>query len=100
MKVFPMIARIHIKNPDEDEGENFTLWLPLFILVPLALILLLVLFLVALPFLLLATVFTWQIGWWRWVWFSITALFKTMQESSGLSIHVEEDRQEIYIDLN
>ena len=55
MKRPPMVVSLHFRSYDEDrKNEWFKLWLPLFIIAPVALIVLLALFLVTLPFLLLS----------------------------------------------
>ncbi len=99
MKRPPMFVTLRI-NPGKDyEDDGFTLWIPLFIVVPILFIILLALFLVALPFLIISLIFTWQEEWWSWLTFSVVAFFRTMHELPGLKVDIEDGRQKIFIDV-
>ncbi len=84
MKWPPYLLKIHIEN----ENSSFPIWLPLFIIGPILLILLLALFLIALPFMLLAMIFTWEYEWWRSFFLFFPLLFGLFTELSGLDIDV------------
>jgi hypothetical protein len=99
MKMPPMFVTLRINPRDGDEEEGFTLWIPLFIIVPLVLIILLALFLVALPFLILSVILTWRFDWLRWLAFALPAFFGTMHELSGIKVDVVDGRQKIFIDV-
>ncbi len=99
MKMPPMFATVKINQQDGDEEEGFTLWIPLFIIVPLTLIILLALFLVALPFLILSVILTWRFDWLRWLAFAVFAFFQMASELPGLNIDVLDGRQKVFIDL-
>ena len=89
----PVLLRVHIKN----RRHSIRFWLPLFIIVPVILIVLLALFLVALPFMLISLIITWNAGWLRYLWYGIPAFFRTMYELAGLKIDVEDRKNKIYI---
>ena len=97
MKRPPMLISLKFRSNKDENARGFGLWIPLFIVVPIALILLLALFLVMLPFLLVSLAFTWQMGWWRWLIFGIPAFFKTMYALTGLKVELEDHRQKIHI---
>ena len=97
MKCPPMLISLKFHSTDDEHDGGWGLWIPLFILAPIALVLLLALFLIALPFLLISVLFTWQVGWWRWLVFAVPAFFKTMHELPGLKVDVEAGKQKIYI---
>jgi hypothetical protein len=99
MKMPPLFATVSVSHPDGDEENGFTLWVPLFIIVPLAMIILLALFLVALPFLLLSFMFTWEADWVQWLARAAPAFFKMGSELPGLHINVLAGRQKVFIDV-
>lgn len=101
MKRPPMVLSLHFSSHGKDEeGEGFRLWLPLFIIAPVALIILFALFLVALPFLLLSFLFTWYTGWWRILWYGIPVFVNTLHELPGLNVDIEDRKQKIYIAIH
>jgi hypothetical protein len=77
--------------------QSFGLWIPLFILAPIFLLILLAILLVALPFLVIAFIFTWNIWWWEWLWFGIKALFATLHSLPGLQIDIDDRNTHISI---
>ena len=98
MKCPPMVISLKFRCNKEDEDRGgFGLWLPLFIIAPVILLILLALFLVALPFMLISLIITWNAGWLRYLWYGIHAFFKTMHELPGLKIDVEDRKNKIYI---
>ncbi len=92
-----MLISLRFRSNADQHGRGFGLWIPLFILVPIAMVFLLALFLIALPFLLVSLIFTWDMGWWRWLVFGVPVFFKTMHALPGLKVDVEEGKQKIYI---
>jgi hypothetical protein len=99
MKFPPMVVYMKVGANQDEQNSGFCLWIPLFILVPIALIMLLALLLIALPFLLISVLITWDVKWLRWVMFSIQAFFKTTHELTGLKLDIEDGKQKIYIDV-
>jgi hypothetical protein len=95
MKRPPMIVSFKINSKDTKHG--FGLWVPLFIIGPIALIILLALFLVALPFILLSFLFTWNLRWWRYLIMGVPAFFNTMHSLPGLKIDISDKQNDIYI---
>jgi hypothetical protein len=75
----------------------FGLWIPLFIIGPIALIFLLALFLIALPFVLISMFFTWRWGYWRYAAFSVPAFFRIICALPGLKVDVEDGAQHILV---
>jgi hypothetical protein len=101
MKCPPMIVSLRFYSHEEDEESGgFRLWVPLFIIAPVAIVILLALFLIALPFLLISLLFTWDIGWWRILWHGIPAFFNTLHELSGLNVDVENQDKKIFIGVH
>jgi hypothetical protein len=101
MKRLPMIVSLQLRSHNEDgESEGCRLWVPLFIIAPIAIIILLALFLVALPFLLISFLLTWYTGWWRILWYGIPAFFNTLHALPGLNVDVENQKQKIYITIH
>jgi hypothetical protein len=96
MKWQPMLVSLRFRS-GAHANHGFGLWIPLFILGPIALIILLVLFLIALPFLLLSLLFTWDLGWWKWLAFGVPTVFSTMHELKGLEVDVAEGKRKIYL---
>jgi uncharacterized metal-binding protein len=88
MKWPPYGLRLRLHNPRRSLG----LWLPLFLLGPIALVFLLAFFLIVLVFAILATVFTWQFKWWRPLVVGVPALVRTLWSLRGLSVDVENGR--------
>ena len=84
MKWPPHSLTLKVRNPRRSIG----IWLPLFVLGPVALIFLLVFFLIVLVFAILATVFTWQVKWWRPLFVGIPAVVRALWSLRGLSVDV------------
>jgi hypothetical protein len=77
--------------------HDFELWIPLFILAPAFLAILLAVVLIALPFLLVAFIFTWNIMIWRWLWFGIRGLFSVLHSLPGTKIDIDDRKERISI---
>ena len=76
----PMLMRIRIKS----KNTRFGLWLPLFLLFPIAL----VIFIVLSPFILLGIIITWHTGWGKLALFSLSAAFVACWSLKGLKVDV------------
>ncbi len=93
MKRPPYGLTLKLRNPRRSLG----LWLPLFLLGPIALVFLLAFFLIVLVFAILATIFTWQLRWWRPIIVGIPALFRMLWSLRGLSVDVEKDGGKVQV---
>ena len=81
----PYMMMLRIRNP----RHRFALWLPLFLIWPVALVFLLAIFLILLPFALLAMLFTWQTGWWRPAVLGVPAIVRVACTLRGLTVDVD-----------
>ncbi len=77
--------------------HGFSIWLPLFIIGPIALIFLLALCLIALPFLLLSLLFTWRWYWLEYAVIGIPAFFAIVWSLPGLKVDVDDEGQHVLI---
>jgi len=100
MKRPPMIVQLKINNSQEEHHKGFYLWFPLFILAPIAFVLLLTMLIIALPFMFLFTLLTWDFRLVRWIIFGIKAFFSTAHELPGSKLEVEDGKKYINIDVN
>ena len=89
----PYLMQFKIRSPQ----HGFSIWLPLFIIGPIALIFLLALFLIALPFLLLSLLFTWRWYWLEYAVIGIPAFFAIMWSLPGLKVDVEDGEQHVVV---
>lgn len=99
MKRPPMFMVIKIASNERESGSSFDLWIPLFIIGPIALILLLALLLISLPFIFLSFLFSWNAAWWRRLWYGIPSFFQLMHSLPGLNVDVENKRNTVYLDI-
>ena len=83
----------------KENGHDFMLWIPLFIIVPIVLLILLAIFLIVLPFLLISLIFTWNMWWWRYLWHGVPAIFQTLHSLKGTNVDLDDSRQKIYIKI-
>jgi hypothetical protein len=89
----PMLMHVKIKN----ERTNFGLWLPLFLLLPLAL----VVFIVLSPLILVAIIILCGLGYGHWVWWGLRCLKVAIVSSwslRGLQVDVR-GRSNLYISV-
>lgn len=77
----PMLMHIRIKN----KNTKFGLWLPLFLLFPLAL----VIFIILSPLILIAVIVLWHTGWGKLALFSLKAAFLACWSLRGLKVDVQ-----------
>jgi hypothetical protein len=80
----PMLMHIKVHNRD----DNFGIWLPLFLLFPLALVVLLILS----PLILIALLVIWCCGWGNWLRYAgnaIAAAFNSLCAMRGLNVDIQ-----------
>jgi hypothetical protein len=90
----PMLMHIKIEN----EETNFGLWLPLFLIIPLALVILIILS----PLILIALLILWWCGWGRWVrlaWNGLRAAFISFWAMRGLKVDVQGRNGTVYVSV-
>lgn len=87
----PIIMRIKIKN----QHTNFGLWLPLFLLFPIAL----VIFIILSPLILIAVIVLWERGWGKLALFSLQAAFVTCWSLRGLKVDVQGPKECVTISI-
>jgi hypothetical protein len=87
----PMLIHIRIKNKD----ANFGLWLPLFLLVPLAL----AVFLVLSPLILIALIVLWWLGWGRMALLGLKAVFVTFWYLHGLKVDIQGRNETVFVSI-
>lgn len=86
MKRPPYLMRVRINSHD----RNITLWLPLFILLPLIIILLIIM----LPFILLATAVLWCFGWGKPLLKIVPAALGCLCALRGLEVDLKHNNNE------
>ncbi len=89
----PYVMKLKVRNPRHDVG----IWLPLFLLGPIALVFLLAFFAIVLVFAILATVFTWQLKWWRPVIVGFPAVLRVLWSLKGLAVDVQGNDGQVEI---
>jgi hypothetical protein len=77
----PMLMHVKIHGKD----ANFGIWLPLFLLIPLALVILIVLS----PLILIALLILWPSGWGRFAWQSFKVACASLWAMRGLKVDVQ-----------
>jgi hypothetical protein len=87
----PMMMHVKIKNED----RRFGLWLPLCLLLPLALVVLIILS----PLILIAVLVLWPSGWGRWALFVLKAAFVSFWSLRGLKVDIQNDNQYVYVSV-
>jgi hypothetical protein len=91
MKRPPMLMHMRI----EGERRRFGLWLPLFLLLPLAL----VVFIILSPLILVAAIILWPSGWGKRALLSLRAAVEVFWSMRGLSVDVHSGRQCVSISV-
>ena len=91
MKRPPMLMHMRI----EGERRAFGLWLPLFLLLPLAL----VVFIILSPLILVAAIILWPSGWGERALFTLRAALEVFWSMRGLSVDVHIGRQCVSISI-
>ena len=91
MKRPPMLMHVEIRG----EKRGFGLWLPLFLLLPLAL----VVFIVLSPLILIAVIVLWPSGWGKRALLILGAACEAFCSMRGLKVDVRSSHQCIYISV-
>jgi len=91
MKRPPTLMHLRIQG----ERGGFGLWLPLFLLLPLAL----VVFILLSPLILVATIILWPSGWGKRASFSLRAAIEIFWSMRGLSIDIHSGHQCVSISV-
>jgi hypothetical protein len=89
----PYLMQLKIRT----QRHGFSLWLPLFIIGPIALLFLLALCLIALPFLLLSLLFTWRWYWLDYAVIGVPTFLVMLHSLRGLKIDVEDEDQHVVL---
>ena len=87
----PMLMHMRIQG----ERRGFGLWLPLFLLLPLAL----VVFIILSPLILVAAIILWPSGWGKRAFMSLRAALEIFWSMRGLSVDVQSGRQCVSISV-
>ena len=91
MKRPPMLMHLRIRG----EEKGFGLWLPLFLLLPLAL----VVFIILSPLILIAVLVLWPSGWGKRALLILRAAFEVFCSMRGLRVDVRSGHQCVYISV-
>ncbi len=91
MKRLPML--MHVKIRGEERG--FGLWLPLFLLLPLALVVLIILS----PLILIAVLVLWPSGWGKRAVLVLRTTFEVFCSMRGLRVDIKSNHQCVYISI-
>ena len=87
----PMLMHIKFQNEERDFG----LWLPLFLLLPLALVVLIILS----PLILVAVIVLWPSGWGMWALKVLKAAFDSFCAIRGLEVDVQDNDKHVYVSI-
>jgi len=87
----PYLMKVRVKNPD----IKINLWLPLFLIYPLLAVILLVL----LPFILVAAIILWLMGWGKTLFVIPFAIFSCINAMRGLEVQVEEGKEIVLVSV-
>ena len=87
----PLLMRVKVRG----ENANFGLWLPLFLLIPLALVILIILS----PLILIATIILWPSGWGKLGLVGLWAAIVSFCSMRGLKVDVHGSRESVYISV-
>jgi hypothetical protein len=89
----PLWMHLHFKNDVKD--TDFGLWLPLFLLLPLALVVLIIL----LPLILIAVLVLWPFGWGEWALRVLAVAGGIFCSMRGLEVNVKNHDGYVYISV-
>ncbi len=87
----PMLMHVRVRN----ESTNFGLWLPLFLLIPLALVVLIILS----PLILIAVIVLWPSGWGKLAILALWAAIVSFCSLRGLKVDVQGRNERVYISV-
>ena len=91
MKLPPYLMQVKIHG----QRRAFSIWLPLFLIAPVALLFLVALLLIALPFVLLSLLFTWRWYWLGYAVIGVPVLLCVLHSLRGLKVDVEDNEQHV-----
>ena len=91
MNLPPLLMHVKIQN----ENNNFGLWLPLFLLIPLALVVLIILS----PLILIAVIVLWPSGWGKLALLTLWAAIVSFSSLRGLKVDVQGHRESVFISV-
>jgi len=86
---------VWIKIKIQGERGGFRLWLPLFLLLPLAL----VIFIILSPLILIAVIILWTSGWGKWALSILRAAYNMLCALRGLKVDIQGRRETVYISI-
>jgi len=89
MKRPPMFMHLKIQG----EKSRFGLWMPIFLLLPLALVILIIL----LPLILIAILILWPSGWGKRALLVFKAAFEVFCSMRGLMVDIKSSSQCVYV---
>ncbi|MFA5374723.1 MAG: hypothetical protein WC455_03080 [Dehalococcoidia bacterium] len=84
-----------IKIKIQGERGGFRLWLPLFLLLPLALVVTIILS----PLILIAVLILWPSGWGKWALSVLRAAYNVFCSMRGLKVDIQSRRETVYISI-
>lgn len=87
----PMLMHVKIEDKDRDIG----LWLPLFLLLPLALVVLLILS----PLILIGILVLWPSGWGKRALLALWTAFWVFWSMRGLKVDIRSGNQVVYVSV-
>ena len=87
----PVLMHVKIQN----EKTKFGLWLPLFLLIPLALVVLIILS----PLILIGILALWPSGWGKLAWYSLPVSWNVFCTMRGLKVDVHNPRDSVFISV-
>ncbi len=87
----PTLIHIKVKN----KNTSFSLWLPLFLLLPVLFLILLALS----PLILIAIIVLWETRWRRMAIFSLGVAFLALWHLRGLKVDVQGPKESVYISV-
>ncbi len=87
----PMLMKIHVKN----EKSDFGFWLPIFLLLPVAL----VVFIILLPFIIIGLIIFWDSGWAQWALKALWAAVVSYWSLRGLEVDVQDGDKFVYVSV-
>lgn len=91
MKQPPMLMRLKFHGEDRDFG----IWLPLFLLLPLAL----VVFIILSPLILIAFIVLWPSGWGKRALLALWATLQIFCSLRGLKVDIQNQQQNVFISV-
>jgi hypothetical protein len=92
----PYLMRVKINEPDT---RRINLWIPLFLIFPVAAVILIVIMLILAPFVLLATIILWRFEWFRLLLLSVPLVLRCLCSLRGLEVNVSNGNEKVFISI-